>query len=115
MRVRFYQCKTFVHVFEARDAIAWRHAERSFRLASLSSDLDLAERLYGVEGEGRVADWIAEQGARIDGLAFARLFSDHITLPGIALSTMRIALSRRAGSVDRRHPVLRTGCDTAFR
>lgn len=63
---------------------------------SLSYDLDLADCLCGESGRSRVSAWFAEQVDRIDNPEFARLFSDHIALPGVA-------------SLDFAHRYLRTG------
>lgn len=51
---------------------------------SLSAQIDLAERLFGERGPQLMASWLAEQMARIDDPDFARQFSDHIDLPGVA-------------------------------
>ncbi len=50
---------------------------------SLSPQIALARRL-GPPHEAALTDWLAEQDARRNDPAFPRLFSDHITLPGIA-------------------------------
>ena len=50
---------------------------------SLAPHLSLASSLFGERGEGLVRDWLAEHMARIDDPAFAKLFTDHIDLPGI--------------------------------
>ncbi|MFS4436656.1 hypothetical protein ACMA5I_00445 [Paracoccaceae bacterium GXU_MW_L88] len=44
----------------------------------------LAETLYGPTGRMMLADWLELQRARVGDADFARLFSDHIELPGIA-------------------------------
>ena len=51
---------------------------------SFAHQLALAEQLYGAEGGGKVAGWLETQIERIGSAAFARLFSDHIDLPGVA-------------------------------
>lgn len=51
---------------------------------SLHDQLALAIDLYGADGGTRVADWLHVQTERIANADFARLFSDHIDLPGIA-------------------------------
>ena len=51
---------------------------------SLAHQLALAERLYGPLGRVRVQDWLCTQVERIGSSKFARLFSDHIDLPGVA-------------------------------
>lgn len=63
---------------------------------SLSHQLALAERLYGEDGAGRIENWLRTQIDRIGNAEFARLFSDHIDLPGIA-------------SLDYAHRYVRTG------
>ena len=52
--------------------------------ASLQGQLDCAAQLYGADGPHRVAAWFAQEQGRVDDPDFARLFSDHISLPGIA-------------------------------
>lgn len=51
---------------------------------SLSYDLELADCFYGASGRSHVSAWFAEQVEQIDNPEFARLFSDHIALPGVA-------------------------------
>ncbi|KIT18105.1 hypothetical protein [Jannaschia aquimarina] len=51
---------------------------------SFAHQLALAERLYGSLGRRRVEDWLGTQVGRIGSAEFARLFSDHIDLPGVA-------------------------------
>ncbi|MEP4198284.1 MAG: GNAT family N-acetyltransferase [Aliishimia sp.] len=51
---------------------------------SLSAQLTLSKRLFGVTGPELLQNWLDDQAARINDLAFARLFSAHITLPGIS-------------------------------
>ncbi|NIY78364.1 hypothetical protein HCZ23_02625 [Celeribacter sp. HF31] len=51
---------------------------------SLSYDLVLADCFYGASGRSHVSAWFTEQVERIDNPEFARLFSDHIALPGVA-------------------------------
>ena len=51
---------------------------------SLAHQIALAERLHGPAGQGRLEDWLATQIERIGSMEFARLFSDHIDLPGVA-------------------------------
>ena len=51
---------------------------------SLAHQVALAERLYGPAGQARVQDWLRAQVERIGSQEFARLFSDHIDLPGVA-------------------------------
>jgi hypothetical protein len=50
---------------------------------SLADELELAGTLYGSDGRARVAAWLDGETARIDDVEFARLFSDHIELPGV--------------------------------
>ena len=50
---------------------------------SLTSQIDLANRLFGPRGAKLLNAWFAEQIGRINDPAFARLFSDHIDLPGV--------------------------------
>lgn len=51
---------------------------------SLSHQLALAEQLYEADGAGRIENWLRAQIDRIGNAEFARLFSDHIDLPGVA-------------------------------
>ncbi len=51
---------------------------------SLAPQRLVARRLFGREGGAKLVDaWLAAQLGRVDDPAFARLFSDHIDLPGI--------------------------------
>lgn len=50
---------------------------------SLADELQLAHTLYGHRGHALVASWLEGETARIDDMEFARLFSDHIDLPGV--------------------------------
>ncbi|KIT14409.1 hypothetical protein [Jannaschia aquimarina] len=43
----------------------------------------MAERLFGEDGETIVSDWFSSEVSRIDDPAFAKLFTDHINLPGV--------------------------------
>ena len=54
------------------------------RWPSLADQLSLAERLFGTRGRSLVHDWLASEVDRIDNLAFAKLFTDHVSLPGVA-------------------------------
>lgn len=49
---------------------------------SLSCQITLAQRLFGPRGKALIADWLEIQMARITDPEFARLFSDHMTVPG---------------------------------
>ena len=51
---------------------------------SLAPQVALADRLFGARGAKMLGVWLHEQAARITDPAFARLFSDHIDLPGVA-------------------------------
>ncbi|WP_138466490.1 hypothetical protein [Poseidonocella sp. HB161398] len=51
---------------------------------SLRRELELSERLFGSSGPARLGAWLAGEAAKVGDAAFARLFSDHIDLPGIA-------------------------------
>lgn len=51
---------------------------------SLLPQWKLAEALYGESGAKRVTNWIEQQIERVSDAGFARLFSDHIKLDGIA-------------------------------
>ncbi len=51
---------------------------------SLAAQLELSKQLFGATGPKRLQSWFDDQFARIDDPAFARLFSEHIALPGIA-------------------------------
>lgn len=68
---------------------------------SLHDQLVLASRLYGVAGGTRVTDWLHVQVERIGDAAFARLFSDHIYLPGVASHDYahRIVRSKRGSLI----------------
>jgi hypothetical protein len=50
---------------------------------SLSDELALASVLFGRRGPALVASWLEGELARISDPEFARLFSDHIELPGV--------------------------------
>lgn len=51
---------------------------------SLADELAVAAELYRDEGERLLTAWLREQLARVDDEAFAREFSDHVHLPGVA-------------------------------
>jgi hypothetical protein len=51
---------------------------------SLADQLTVAADLYGDDGHGHVAQWLADQLSRVDDADFARTFCDHVELPGIA-------------------------------
>lgn len=50
---------------------------------SLADELELANTLYGDRGSALVATWLEGETARTGDMEFARLFSDHIDLPGV--------------------------------
>jgi hypothetical protein len=50
---------------------------------SLSNELALAGALFGDRGPALVASWLESELARVNDPEFARLFSDHIDLPGV--------------------------------
>lgn len=50
---------------------------------SLAPQIVLSERLFGARGASLVGTWLDEQVGRTTDPAFARLFSDHIDLPGV--------------------------------
>lgn len=50
---------------------------------SLSDQIDLARTLFGDVGQQMLTTWLEEQEARVDNPGFARLFTDHIDLPGV--------------------------------
>lgn len=52
--------------------------------ASLQGQLACAASLFGDDGRAQVTDWFSQKVRRVDDAGFARLFSDHISLPGIA-------------------------------
>lgn len=54
------------------------------RWPSLTSQLLLAERLFGAEGRTLVSNWLAAEVERIGDPAFVKLFTDHVSLPGVA-------------------------------
>jgi hypothetical protein len=51
---------------------------------SLRDQVDVAERLFGPAGPRKVGEWVAEQAGFVGDGDFARTFSDHVHLPGIA-------------------------------
>lgn len=51
---------------------------------SLAPQASLANRLFGEDGEQRLEEWLAVQHQRVGNPDFARLFAEHIDLPGIA-------------------------------
>ncbi|BBY50424.1 hypothetical protein MARA_38920 [Mycolicibacterium arabiense] len=51
---------------------------------SLRDQVVVAERLFGPSGPRMVGEWVAEQAGFIDDGDFAKTFSDHVHLPGIA-------------------------------
>jgi hypothetical protein len=51
---------------------------------SLTDELSVASDLFGDEGYRHVASWLEEEEARVGDPDYVRLFSDHITLPGVA-------------------------------
>lgn len=50
----------------------------------MADQVAVSERLFGARGAAMLAAWLDEQLARVDNLEFARQFSDHIDLPGVA-------------------------------
>lgn len=54
------------------------------RWPSLDDQLLVAERLFGAQGRSLVRDWLEGEVGRINDPAFATLFTDHISLPGVA-------------------------------
>lgn len=50
---------------------------------SLADEFELSEALFGSRGPQLVSTWFAGEMARVDDMDFARLFSDHIDLPGV--------------------------------
>ena len=50
---------------------------------SLADEMELADTLFGPRGRALVASWLEVEAARVDDMEFARLFSDHIDLPGV--------------------------------
>jgi hypothetical protein len=51
---------------------------------SLAPQIELSARLFGSRGPQMVEDWFQLHIDRITDPGFARLFSDHIDLPGVA-------------------------------
>lgn len=51
---------------------------------SLADELALAGRLFGSSGASKVDRWVNEQTSLIGDDEFARTFSDHLALPGVA-------------------------------
>lgn len=66
------------------------------RWPSLADQLAVATDLYGGHGPELLTAWLDEQTGYVDDLTFARRFSDHVSLPGIA-------------PIDYAHRLLRTG------
>ncbi|WP_071799017.1 hypothetical protein [Natronohydrobacter thiooxidans] len=67
---------------------------------SLNPQALLAERLFGEMGTRSLKRWLQEQFERIDDPGFARRFSDHIALPGVAQADFNHRLIRtRAGTI----------------
>lgn len=54
------------------------------RWPSLSDQLSLAERLFSTQGRSIVHDWLVGEIGRINDPAFTKLFTDHVSLPGVA-------------------------------
>ena len=50
---------------------------------SLADEVQLADALFGRRGYGLLASWLEGEAARVNDQDFARLFSDHIDLPGV--------------------------------
>ena len=51
---------------------------------SLADQVEIAQGLFGPSGVQRVDQWVDEQQSFVGNSSFARTFSDHLTLPGIA-------------------------------
>lgn len=51
---------------------------------SLADELALAGRLFGSSGASKVDRWVNEQAELVGDVEFARTFSDHLALPGVA-------------------------------
>lgn len=51
---------------------------------SLADELALAVRLFGSSGASKVDRWVNEQAELVGDVEFARTFSDHLALPGVA-------------------------------
>ncbi|TQR84149.1 hypothetical protein D8S82_23415 [Mycobacterium hodleri] len=51
---------------------------------SLREQRELALTLFGARGAGLVAEWLHDEFAKVDDPAYARLFTDHVSLPGVA-------------------------------
>ena len=64
---------------------------------SLAPQAALAKRLFGPRGPALMGSWLDAQVGHITDRDFARLFSDHIDLPGIAPSDYNHRLVRAAG------------------
>jgi hypothetical protein len=54
------------------------------RWPSLADQVAAADTLFGERGYRLVEEWLATEVARVDNPNFARLFTEHIKLPGIA-------------------------------
>lgn len=51
---------------------------------SSADEMTLAGRLFGPSGAAKVERWVDEQAGLVGDCEFARTFSDHVALPGIA-------------------------------
>lgn len=51
---------------------------------SLAGELAVAGRLFGSSGASKVDRWLNEQAELVGDIEFARTFSDHLALPGVA-------------------------------
>ena len=54
------------------------------RWPSLRAQVVVAQRLFGPSGLRKVVEWLSEQVGFVGDSAFAKTFSDHVHLPGIA-------------------------------
>ncbi|MEU0494674.1 hypothetical protein [Mycobacterium sp. NPDC006124] len=55
-----------------------------FLAGSLREHDDLARGLFGAHGAPMVRRWLDGELAKVDDPAYARLFTDHVDLPGVA-------------------------------
>lgn len=51
---------------------------------SLREQRELALTLFGPRGAHLVADWLDDEFAKVDDPTYVRLFTDHVSLPGVA-------------------------------
>ena len=60
------------------------HLYQRLLSGSLREHRDLALDLFGARGALLVAQWLDDELAKVDDPAYPRLFTEHVTLPGVA-------------------------------